>query len=390
MRRLPQSSTPRSIASRVAIKASTSSINPSLELTLNSSLESVATAQGDSFVADFGADRSLEDPSFEEDPYLIPKERILANLRRRQAAMKERRRARECVQSKKELDRFFPSPTSMTVDSDDDSGIQSAGSFLERPDHPQILSLPPRARFVETDEVSVPSQPSFASDAALHVESRAELDAWQAAVERRLAACGVASRSTAEALVNLGRLRLAAAEYTEAQKAFQLAYRVYAKGNRPLGTASAMIGVGEAASREAAELVEPDRTEAMQRAYTVLLEAFRLRQRHLGSHHPDTVDCLNLIARLHVVYGDHVEAQRCYWQVYWVRLAIFGPRHPSPAVAAHALANVFYHCSALEDASNFYQIAMEVYDTMNLPSENPAVKRLIADMKRLERVQRSV
>ena len=211
-----------------------------------------------------------------------------------------------------------------------------------------------------------------------------ELEHWDRIVRQRLETYGLQSTETAHAYICLGNSCMNLHKYVDAQQAFQSAYRIFRHRNKVLGVALAMERMGVATSLDAYNA--KDGRAALQRAYTVLLEAFRIRQEQLGSHHVDTVDCLNQIAKVHVQANDLVEAQRCYWQVFWVRKAIFGAHHPSIAVAAHDLANVFYKRGSKDDANNFYQIALEVYDNMELPNENPAVARLLKDMKRLDRV----
>ena len=49
---------------------------------------------------------------------------------------------------------------------------------------------------------------------------------------------------------------------------------------------------------------------------------------------------------------------------------------------------MFYLLGEPDNADNFFNIAMEIYDNMELGNENPAVARLLRDMKRLERIER--
>jgi hypothetical protein len=123
-------------------------------------------------------------------------------------------------------------------------------------------------------------------------------------------------------------------------------------------------------------------------ALELLQEAFQIRRQELGVWHVDTVDTMNRIAMVHALANNFPEARRCYWEVFWVRKGIFGAQHPGVAIAAHDLANAFVNLGSLEDGSNFYQIAMEIFDRMELPSGNPAVSKLLRDMKQLEQQDR--
>jgi tetratricopeptide (TPR) repeat protein len=121
-----------------------------------------------------------------------------------------------------------------------------------------------------------------------------------------------------------------------------------------------------------------------------LQQAFAIRHAHLGAWHVDTVDTLNQIGNVHMFSGNASQARRCYWEVFWVRKAIFGSNHPSVAVSAHELGNALYSSGLLEDADNFYQIAASIYDTMGMTTSHPCVARLFRNMKRLERVERCI
>jgi hypothetical protein len=234
------------------------------------------------------------------------------------------------------------------------------------------------------------------------------------------AAAAAASRRTnlpslalAKAHLQLGNALLAIHEYAEACKAFQAAYKIFsvqpnAASRHILGMALCMERMGVATAlaadpvavvpassspprqrrRSINEEVQHDPTFAMLvRSYTVQLESFRLRSLHLGSHHVDVISGLNHIAKLHCHNRDWVLALQCLWQVYWARTSVFGPVHPSCGVTAHDVANVFCHLRMHDDAANFYSIASHVYDTLNLPDHNPALKKLNRDVKRLERLE---
>jgi hypothetical protein len=229
------------------------------------------------------------------------------------------------------------------------------------------------------------------------------------------------SLALARAHLQLGNALLAIHEPSEACKSFQAAYKIFcaqqpraaaaaASSRHVLSMALCMERMGVATSlaaepvavvpapsspsaqpgrqRSISEQVQSDPSFAMLvRSYTVQLESFRLRSIHLGSHHVDVISGLNHIAKLHCHNRDWVRALQCLWQVYWARSAVFGPIHPSCGVTAHDVANVFCQLRMLDDASNFYSIASHVYDTLNLPEHNPALRKLNRDVKRLERIE---
>jgi tetratricopeptide (TPR) repeat protein len=195
-----------------------------------------------------------------------------------------------------------------------------------------------------------------------------------------LAECGSDNLETADAYMELGQAELQVRDYTAAKSSFQLAYCMFRRFRKHVAVAKALDCLGVTNSRCGAAYLD--------KALELLQEAFQIRRQELGVWHVDTVDTMNRIAKVHALAENFPEARRCYWEVFWVRKAIFGAQHPSVAVAAHDLANCFVRLGSLEDGSNFYQIAMEIFDKMGLPSGNPAVSKLLRDMKQLEQQDR--
>lgn len=195
----------------------------------------------------------------------------------------------------------------------------------------------------------------------------------------------------------------------EAQRAYQAAHRAYSeRADRFPRTAHPMrlhmalcmdrLGAALVAEADCCSDISYDGMGAigqqhhqhpLVRAYTVQLEAFRIRQKILGTYHVDTISSMHGLADLHQRAGDDAEAQRCRWQVYGGRVAVFGPNHPSCAVAAHEIGNGFVRLGALDDALQSYHAALRVYDAMELRNDNPAVRKLLRDVKRLERLERA-
>jgi len=279
------------------------------------------------------------------------------------------------------------------------SSARSLGSFQ----FPFALEIPKRPAFDETDglSVSVRSEddgpvrsiaPSISTSSMLsssttkskqRVKAEHERTYWNALVQDRICSYGNDTFQTAAALMDLGNAHMNAHEYVEAEQAFQQAHHIFYKYRKPLGMAHALDRVGLACSRQGNAVKTTDR------ALQYLSKAFEIRHAELGPWHVDTVDTLNHLATVHLQANHLHEARRCFWEVFWVRKAIFGAGHPGVAVSAHDLANAFLKLGALEDAGNFFNIAMEIYDKMELTNENPAVKRLSRDMKRLERLKQS-
>ena len=203
---------------------------------------------------------------------------------------------------------------------------------------------------------------------------------WMKRAASCLAESGIDNLETADAYMELGMVELQVGDYAAAKSSFELAYCTFRRFRKHVAVAKALDCLGVTNSRCGAEYLG--------KALELLQEAFQIRRQELGVWHVDTVDTMNRIAKVHALANNFPEARRCYWEVFWVRKGIFGAQHPGVAVAAHDLANAFVKLGSLEDGSNFYQIAMEIFDRMELPSGNPAVSKLLRDMKQLEEQDR--
>ena len=120
-------------------------------------------------------------------------------------------------------------------------------------------------------------------------------------------------------------------------------------------------------------------------AQRLLEQAFALRVHHLGVWHVDTVETYNKLASVHLHLGQVREAAKSYREVFLVRRAIFGPDHPSVAISSHSLANCHYKLHNIKESLKWYQISLDVYETMGLSYRHPTVAKLLKDRSRLER-----
>jgi tetratricopeptide (TPR) repeat protein len=403
-----QSSTGRP---RVTINESKAIISTSLQLTdlsyekQNSSCISVGTTtSADSFVFRIDwSDGEFED-SF-EDPDLSPISK--SRERRRQAHNGDDERLNREASYQQEED---PSSFSIHEQSYDNIAPDlialhsseedtSPGSTPSR-QHSSASSSIPRAALHNQFpmSLSIPAVPSYdrvdtASTASQHSSPRQQPRInpklrksqekrmyWIKKAASCLADYGSDNLETADAYMELGLAELEVGDYAAAKNSFQLAYCAFRRFKKLVAVAKALDCLGVTHSRCGAAYLD--------KALELLHEAFSIRRQELGVWHVDTVDTMNRIAKVHALADNFPEARRCYWEVFWVRKAIFGAQHPSVAVAAHDLANSFVQLGSLEDGSNFYEIAMEIFERMELPSGNPAVSRLFRDMKQLEQQNR--
>jgi tetratricopeptide (TPR) repeat protein len=126
----------------------------------------------------------------------------------------------------------------------------------------------------------------------------------------------------------------------------------------------------------------------MTRFETCLYEAWKHRSVELGPYHIDTVDTLQHLAQHYVVIEQPQRALELFSKVVSIRRSMFGPDHPSIAVLAHCLGNAQLQSHNTPAAEEWYGVALEIYNLLQLPNHNPAVRRLLDDRKRLQRVQR--
>ena len=391
---------------RVVVNTSRASYNPSLQLTTiaddnddyDDDFTAGSTATGDSFVPHLDHwscnNNSNESSSSLEDPYLQPKERILWRRHEQQQQHEQVHHYRpRCWSYSKSLGSFhFPEDpallcggTSSTVDGDEqleNDNDKDNNNNNDSSPPPQHVSMPLPKHFGETDEVSVRSTLSHES----RPEQRRAALAKAAALEQQQQQ---QSSSTLH-LLHLGTAYLDAAEPERAAQVFQqAATQAQHYNNNPVARAHALHRAGVAYT--AAQ--RPDQ------AVPLLQQALALRIQHLGPWHVDAVDSMNHLGNAYsasttststTASGAVAEAVSCYWQVFWLRKAIFGNQHASVAVAAHELGNALYRTGQLEDADNFYQIALTVYEqNLGVSREtHPAVARLWRNIKRLERVER--
>lgn len=277
------------------------------------------------------------------------------------------------------------------------SRLHSSPASSLRPtslDFPLTRSIPTAPSYERVDEPSTASHASSIPELTLNPKLwRAQQQRlyWSTVVERLFAVHGSYYLETADARMELGQASLQANEFGAAKENFQAAYCTYRRFRKTVACAKALDRLGVATSHlkiRGGSGGSSGNNNTYPQALRLLHDAFWLRKQELGLWHVDTVDTMNRIARVHCLADQWNKARRAYWEVFWVRKAIFGAYHPSVAVAAHDLANAFCRLGKLSDADNFYQLGLEIYDRMGLSASNPAVAKLLRDMKQLKRLER--
>jgi tetratricopeptide (TPR) repeat protein len=211
-------------------------------------------------------------------------------------------------------------------------------------------------------------------------QCRKEQVFWDTMAASRSKNLGIVHHDTAEAYMSLGHAHLRLNEYDEAMEAFQTSCKIFKALNGPthLSVGRALDAFGLAALRhhEGGPLY-------LIQAKTALEEAFAIRFHSLGVWHADTVETFNKIGNVYLYMGRLKEAADAYREVYLVRLAIYGNIHPSVAIIAHGLSNIHFIMSQQEEAQYYFEVASNVYMSMDLSSQHPAMVRLRRDRDRL-------
>lgn len=209
---------------------------------------------------------------------------------------------------------------------------------------------------------------------------------------RKQAATGSSPKQlqTAKLYLQLGLTEQEAHQYPAAINSFFQAAAIFRHISRPVALATALDHAAVAYCKAHQESMTTliHRQHKVSRFYRCLYEALQLRKHELGPWHVDTVDTLQHLAQLCLSTGQAATAAGHYLEVVHLRKAIFGPNHPGTAVTAHCLGNAYLQAHDTVAAELWYDHALAVYNSMQLPNGNPAVAKLLRDRKRLERVNR--
>jgi tetratricopeptide (TPR) repeat protein len=77
------------------------------------------------------------------------------------------------------------------------------------------------------------------------------------------------------------------------------------------------------------------------KAEPLLQEALRIRQKVLGSEHPDTVTSLNNLAVQYQDMGEYAKAEPLYQEALRLHKKVLGPEHPNTANSLNNLAELY-------------------------------------------------
>ncbi|MCA9713781.1 MAG: tetratricopeptide repeat protein [Myxococcales bacterium] len=101
-------------------------------------------------------------------------------------------------------------------------------------------------------------------------------------------------------------------------------------------------------------------------------EALEIRERALGSEHPDVADALNNLGNVAYTDGRYNEATRSYERALGIREKALGSEHPSVAMSLNNLGNVAHGEGRYADAAGYYGRALGIWEEA-LGREHPNV-----------------
>ena len=328
----------------------------SIEQRLTESFSNGSTVSGDSFIHVTKVMENDDDDAHSYDPYLDGGNTRTINKQRE--VLKERS--------------LTPTTLPIIVDTSDSSSSTIGDLPVLNIEIPKQLPMP-QGRAVDDQSRISPAL----------LKAQQERSYWNTIVSSRIQHCSAVHPSTAEALMQLGNAHAHCGEYAQALAVYKSAVRVFRKlyGEEHLSVAAALNKVGLLACRFSEK-------ESLQIARKALIQSFTLRHTILGPTHVDTVESLNNIAGVHMHLYEYQPARKAYYEVFSVRKALWGKYHPSVGVVAQALGSVHLQLAEMKYASKFFRIALEIYRRNNLAPENPTMKKLEAEMNKMERIMR--
>ena len=107
-------------------------------------------------------------------------------------------------------------------------------------------------------------------------------------------------------------------------------------------------------------------------AISLAQKALAIREKVLGSEHPDVATSLNNLALLYQVQGNYSEAEPLYQRSLAIREKVLGSEHPSVATSLNNLAALYGAQGNYSEAEPLYQRSLAIREKV-LGSEHPSV-----------------
>jgi eukaryotic-like serine/threonine-protein kinase len=113
--------------------------------------------------------------------------------------------------------------------------------------------------------------------------------------------------------------------------------------------------------------------------------ALAIREKTLGPDHPDVAMSLNNLAHVRYRTGDHVQAQSLFERALSIREKTLGPDHPNVASSLNNLANICYVTGDYEQAQVLFERARSIYEKA-LGPEHPNVATSLNNLANLRQL----
>ena len=114
--------------------------------------------------------------------------------------------------------------------------------------------------------------------------------------------------------------------------------------------------------------------------------ALSMREKTLGTDHPDVANSLNNLAQLYDSEGKYDEAEPLYRRALAIREQSLGSDHPSVAQSLNNLALLCQSQGKYDEAEPLYRRALEIYEK-SLGSDHPSVAQSLNNLAELYRAQ---
>ena len=196
----------------------------------------------------------------------------------------------------------------------------------------------------------------------------------QEALRIRQKVLGSEHADTAGSLSYLGELYQAMGDYAKAEPLLQEALRIRQKvlGSEHPGTAASLIDLAHLYWAMGVFQGEqgPVARDNYAKAEPLYQEALRIRQKVLGSEHPDTALTLNNLAQVYLETGEYAKAELLFQEALRIDRKVRGEERPDTASILTGLATVYWEMGEYAKAEPLYQEALRTYQKVFGP-EHP-------------------
>jgi CHAT domain-containing protein len=127
------------------------------------------------------------------------------------------------------------------------------------------------------------------------------------------------------------------------------------------------------------ESLRLSRTGQYDAALPVAERALSIREKALGSYHPDVAESINSFAEVYRSKGDYAKAEILHWRALAIREQVFGTDHPDVARSLNYLAQIFKAKGDYAKADSFHQRALAIREKA-LGPDHPGVAASLNDL----------